>query len=56
MKKCAVMFAILVLTLLLAVLTDTSTKVVVGDDLVAEENNTKVLTLSDEFQVHIEKN
>ncbi len=56
MKKCAVMFAFLVLTLLLAVLTDTSAKVVVGDDLVTEESNTKALTLSDEFRVHIEKN
>ncbi len=55
MKKCAVMFAILVLTLLLAVLTDTSAKVVTGDSLVTEESNTEILTLSDEFQAHIER-
>ncbi|VAW13121.1 hypothetical protein MNBD_BACTEROID03-553 [hydrothermal vent metagenome] len=49
------MFAFLVLTLLLAVLTDRSATVVTDDGLVAEENNTEVLTLSDEFQAHIER-
>ena len=55
MKKCVVMFTILVLTLLLAVLTDRSATVVTSDGLVVEENNTEVLTLSDEFQAHSER-
>ncbi len=49
------MFTILVLTLLLAVLTDRSATVVTSDGLVVEENNTEVLTLSDEFQAHSER-
>ncbi len=43
MKKCFVMFALLVLTLLLAVLTDNSDKVNLDDGIVMEENNTEIL-------------